>query len=90
MLQIPIPCIVSEEFEFDDHVINGVFIPAVGAYSEYDVWYGVLVDLIPKMGEGYLDLFMLCGFRPFEFLKLAIAINDPESEMTMDVLKSHF
>jgi len=82
MLPYPIP----DEYTFEDHVINGSYIYGVCAFENPDDWYEDLIGrAIPEMGDKYLKLFIKCKFHPFVFMRIAIAIDSPKSDISLDM-----
>jgi len=48
---------------FEGFLHNGIFIHATNAFMSYDDWYSDLLNKIPKLGKGYIELFIASGFH---------------------------
>lgn len=65
----------------EETLINGVLIHPIGAYppgggiSGEARWELALLDKIPEMGEGYMELYLHCNFDPFLFIQKALEMG---------------
>lgn len=75
---------VPRKYHFDTHIIEGVTLHPILSFapvfeggqitrtSEEQWLYHLINDVIPKLGEKYMYLFIRCNFNPAEFLRLVV------------------